>query len=259
MTQLSTEKRVVISADEDSLSRAVARRLLDRLVKRSSAGKTSHILLSGGTTAAAMLRAAGADSRRQDVDWSSVHFWWGDERFVAADSAERNDGTARAAFLSRIDVPADNIHAMPSTESGLDLDAAAQAYAADLAAFGTEDHPWPAFYVCFLGVGRDGHIASLFPDRGEIQVVDRSVVPVHDAPMPPASRLTVTRPVLNSARCVWMVLAGVDKAAALGLALAGASYDTVPAAGAKGVKRTLLFVDQAAAGQVPPELIDPEF
>lgn len=259
MSVFPTEKRVVISADAETLATAVARRFLDRLIRRSAAGKTSHIALTGGHIGTDVLRAAGADPRRAEVDWSTVHFWWGDERFVARGDEERNEHGARAAFLDRIDVPSQNIHAMASSEDGLDLEAAAAAYADELARFAADGQAWPTFYICFLGVGPDGHIASLFPDRAEIQVTDRSVLPVRDAPKPPSERITLTRPVINSARCVWLVLSGVDKAAALGLVLAGASYDSVPAAGAKGLKRTVLFVDEAAAEQVPPELIDPEF
>ncbi len=259
MAEISTEKRVVISPDADELASAVARRLLDRLVRRSTAGKTSHIALTGGVIGTHVLRAAGRDTRRHDVDWSTVHFWWGDETFVARDSVDRNEKSAREAFLEHIAVPAANVHPMPATDDGGDLESAADAYAQLLARHAADGQAWPKFYVVFLGVGSDGHIASLFPDRGEIQVTDRSVVPVKDAPKPPADRITLTRPVINSAQCVWMVLSGTDKAAALGLALAGASYDSVPAAGAKGTKRTVLFVDEAAALQVPPELIDPEF
>ncbi|MFW1332153.1 6-phosphogluconolactonase, partial [Vibrio parahaemolyticus] len=81
-------------------------------------------------------------------------------------------------------------------------------------------------------------IASLFPDRPEISVTDRATVPVRDSPKPPPERISLTRPVINSSKRVWMVIAGADKAAALGLALAGASYQSVPAAGAKGRRRT---------------------
>jgi len=259
MSVFSTEKRVVISADAESLATAVARRLLDRLVRRSAAGKTSHIALTGGHIGTDVLRAAGVDPRRTEVDWSTVHFWWGDERFVARDDEERNERGARQALLDRIAVPEQNVHTMAGTGEGLDLDGAAAAYAEELARYAADGQDWPKFYICFLGVGPDGHIASLFPDRAEIQITDQAVVPVRDAPKPPSDRITLTRPVINSARCVWMVLSGVDKAAALGLALAGASYDSVPAAGAKGLKKTMLFVDEAAAQQVPPELIDPEF
>lgn len=259
MAQMWTEKRVVISDDAPQLASAVADRLVVRLIRRSLAGKTSHLLLTGGAIGTEVLRAAGAHERRGEVDWSLVHLWWGDERFLAVDDPERNDVGARRAFIDHIDIPTDNVHPMATSDDVSDMDAAAGAYAADLARYGTDEHPWPSFYLCFLGVGPDGHIASLFPDRGEIQITDRTVVAVHDAPKPPAGRLTVTRPVINSARCVWLVLSGVDKAAALGLALAGASYETVPAAGAKGRKRTLFFVDLDAAANVPPELIDQEF
>ena len=188
-----------------------------------------------------------------------MHLWWGDELFLPASDPERNDVRAHRALIDHIDIPAGNVHAMAGADSGVDMAAAAEAYAGELAMFAADDQEWPSFYVCFLGVGPDGHIASLFPDRGEIQSTDAVVLPVSGAPKPPSERLTLTRPVLNSARCVWLVVSGTDKAAALGLALAGASYESVPAAGAKGRKRTLFFVDEAAAANVPPELIDQEF
>ena len=259
MAQLWTAKRVVISPDAPTLADAVASRLLSRLAKRSAAGKTSHLALAGGAIGTAVLRAAGDHAFGHDIDWSLVHFWWGDEVFAPRADAERHEQAARAALIDRIDVPARNVHAIAGADEATDQDAAAAAYATELARFGEDDRPWPDFYVCFLGVGSDGHIASLFPDRSAIQVTDRSVVAVREAPKPPAERITLTRPVINSARCVWLVVSGSDKAAALGLALAGASYETVPAAGAKGRKRTLFFVDEAAAVGVPPELIDQDF
>jgi len=259
MAQLWTEKRVVISPDAATLASDVAERLLVRLARRASAGKTSHIALTGGVIGSDVLRALGAHPRRGDIDWSTVHLWWGDEHFAPSGAEDRNDVTARRAFIDQIDIPAHNVHAMPAADEVADMETAARVYAEELARFGDEEQAWPAFYLCFLGVGPDGHIASLFPDRPEIQVTDRTVVPVPDSPKPPAERLSFTRPVINSARCVWLVLSGVDKAAALRLALAGASYETVPAAGAKGRRRTMFFVDQDAATNVPVELIDQEF
>lgn len=259
MTQLWTEKRVVISPDAEALAAGVAQRLLVRLAKRAEAGKTSHVLLSGGGIAGDVLRALGRHQDRSAIDWSTVHLWWGDEKFLPAGDDERNDIWARRSFIDHIDIPAGNVHPMATSDAVADIDDAAAAYASELARYGDDEQAWPQFYLCFLGVGPDGHIASLFPDRTEIQETERSVVPVSEAPKPPSSRLSLTRPVINSARCVWLVLSGVDKAAALGLALAGASYETVPAAGAKGRKRTLFFVDRDAATNVPPELIDQEF
>ena len=108
-------------------------------------------------------------------------------------------------------------------------------------------------------MGPDGHIASLFPDRPEITVDRRGVLPVRDSPKPPPERITLTRPVINASQRVWLVLTGAEKASALGLALAGANYENVPAAGAKGRKRTVFFVDEAAAAEVAPDLIDIDY
>ncbi|SFI35445.1 MULTISPECIES: 6-phosphogluconolactonase [Microbacterium] len=259
MAEFWTEKRVVISPDADSLASSVAARFLDRVAKRTADGKRMHVALTGGAIGTHVLEAIGTHPGRTAIDWSGVHFWWGDERFVPRASPDRNEAMGRRVLLDALDVPAPNVHAMAASDDGLDLEGAADVYAAELAAFGTAERAWPSFDICFLGVGPDAHIASLFPDRGEIQVTDRAVVAVRDSPAPPAERITLTRPVINASKRVWMVLSGPDKASALGLALAGASYASVPAAGAKGRKRTILFVDEAAAAQVPAELIDQEY
>jgi 6-phosphogluconolactonase len=259
MAEFSPSKRVVISPDAGTLASSVAARLLDRVAKRTSEGRTVHVALTGGAIGTKVLEAAGSDPVRESIDWARVHFWWGDERFVPRSSPERNEYGARRGLLDRIAVPAENIHSPAAADEGLELDEAAARYATELARFGRDGQAWPSFDICFLGVGADGHIASLFPDRPEIQVRDHAVVPVRDSPRPPAERISLTRPVLNSSKRVWMVVCGTDKASALGLALAGASYETVPAAGAKGRKRTILFVDTDAATDVPPELIDPDY
>ncbi|MDF2993181.1 MAG: 6-phosphogluconolactonase/Glucosamine-6-phosphate isomerase/deaminase [Microbacterium sp.] len=263
MTENGATKRVIIKRDPDALAEYVAARFMNRIVKRVAEGKRMHVCLTGGTMGGAVLRTAALDPRVADIDWSLVHFWFGDERFVPRDSDDRNEKQAREAFLDSLDIPVANIHAVASSDEGLDLDAAAIAYADELAQFAPSDRsetgPWPSFDICFLGVGPDAHIASLFPDRAEISVTDRATVPVRDSPKPPSDRVSLTRPVINSSKRVWMVIAGADKAAALGLALAGASYQSVPAAGAKGRRRTAFFVDESAADQVPPQLIDREY
>ncbi|KRB38173.1 UNVERIFIED_CONTAM: 6-phosphogluconolactonase [Microbacterium sp. SLM126] len=259
MVEAWAEKRVVISHDPSSLAESVATRFLSRVSKRVEEGKLAHVSLTGGSMGSAVLAAAARNPRLTTIDWSRVHFWWSDERFVPRGDADRNEKQARAALLDALDLPAGNIHAAAASDEGMGLDAAAEAYAAELAAFSGSEGPWPSFDVCFLGVGPDAHIASLFPDRPEILLTDRAVVPVRDSPKPPPERVSMTRPVINSSKRVWMVLSGADKASALGLALAGASYASVPAAGAKGRKRTVFFVDLDAAAQVPPELIDREY
>ena len=259
MTEFSSEKRVVISPDPASLASAVAARFLSRVAKNTVEGRTVHVSLTGGSMGGAVLAAAATRSRARGIDWSLVHFWWSDERFVPRGHADRNETQSRTAFLDALDIPSENIHAVAASDEGVDLDQAAADYARELARFGTADQPWPSFDVTFLGVGPDAHIASLFPDRPEILVVDEAALPVRDSPKPPPERVTLTRPVINSSKRVWLVMSGADKAAALGLALAGASYASVPAAGAKGRRRTVFFVDLAAASQVPPELIDSEY
>ncbi|MFE6733439.1 6-phosphogluconolactonase [Microbacterium sp. NPDC057650] len=258
MEQARAIKTVVVEPTPAELAARVADRFLTRVRARTRDGRTAHICLTGGSMGGAVLAAAAAHPRASKIDWSLVHFWWGDERFVARDDADRNSLQSRRALLDHIPVPAENVHeaAVPGEMS---LDEAAEAYAAELARYGTDERPWPSFAVCFLGVGPDGHIASLFPDRPEVTVTDAAVLPVRDSPKPPPERITLTRPVINASKRVWLVLTGADKASALGLALAGASYASVPAAGAKGRRRTVFFVDEAAASEVSPDLIDRDY
>jgi 6-phosphogluconolactonase len=252
-------KSVVVEPTPASLAARVADRFLTRVVARTRNGRIAHICLTGGSMGGAVLAAAADDDRVATIDWSLVHFWWGDERFVERDDPDRNSLQSRRALLDRLDIPAENIHEVAAPSDGLSLDEAATAYAAELARFGRSGEAWPSFAVCFLGVGPDGHIASLFPDRQEVTVTDAAVLPVRNSPKPPPERITLTRPVLNHSKRVWLVLTGADKASALGLALAGASYASVPAAGAKGRRRTVFFVDEAAAAEVAPELIDRDY
>ncbi|OCG75634.1 6-phosphogluconolactonase [Microbacterium sediminis] len=251
--------RCVVEPDKPSLADAVATRFVGKLVQLTQSQQAVHISLTGGSMGAAVLERAAAHPGVGMVDWSRTHFWWSDERFVPRDDAERNALQARQAMLDRLEIPAENIHEPAAAGEGVTLDEAADAYAAELARYGTDQRPWPQFDICFLGVGPDGHIASLFPDRGEVRISDRAVLAVRDSPKPPPERITFTRPVINSSVRVWMVVAGGDKAPALGLVLAGASYLSVPAAGAHGTARTVIFVDDDAAAEVPEDLIDPDY
>ncbi|HET8928142.1 MAG TPA: 6-phosphogluconolactonase [Microbacterium sp.] len=257
-TEWVTERRVVIKDDPAGVADAIGSRLVRKLVSWTAHGRPVHISLTGGSTGIASLRAAAVHPDGGRIDWSLVHFWWSDERFVPRADPERNALQAREALLDRIAVPPVNIHEMAASDEGMDLDAAAAAYARELARFGSDAQPWPVFDLCLLGVGPDAHIASLFPDRAEIRITDAAAVPVRESPKPPPERISLTRPVINSSVRIWLGLAGADKASALGLILAGASYASVPAAGAKGRRRTFVFVDRAAAAHVPPELIEPD-
>lgn len=254
---MTNDRRVLVHADTASLAASVAARFITKTVDILDDTGAAHIVLTGGRVGIGVLAAVNESPARDTIDWSRVHFWWGDERWLPAGDAERNDAQARAALLDHIAVPAGNVHPFAASDAGLELDEAALRYEEELAAHG--EGATPRFDITFLGVGPDGHIASLFPHRSGISIEDRSVIPVRNSPKPPAERLSLTRPALNSSDRVWLVLAGADKASALGLALAGAARDEVPVAGIKGRKRTVFFVDADAASEVPENLITPDY
>ena len=127
-----------------------------------------------------------------------------------------------------------------------------------LADHGVDGANIPKIDITFLGVGPDGHIASLFPERGGIRESEKTVISVRNSPKPPPERLSLTLPVINSSQRIWLVLAGADKASALGLTLADASVFEVPAAGVHGKRSTKFLVDQDAAAEVPENLTTPD-
>jgi 6-phosphogluconolactonase len=188
--------------------------------------------------------------RSDEIDWSKVHVYWGDERFVAADDDERNDKQAREALLSHIDIPEVNVHAIAASdgEFGDDLEAAAAGYEQLLnetfAEAATE------FDVHLLGMGPEGHVNSLFPDTAAVQETERLVVGVTDSPKPPPRRITLTLPAVQRSREVWLVVSGEGKADAVAAALGGAAPVDIPAAGAIGREATVWLLDEAAASKL---------
>ncbi|MBB5631934.1 6-phosphogluconolactonase [Cryobacterium mesophilum] len=252
---MSEKRRVLVYDDRASLIAGIADRFVGVMTEVLAARDEASIVLTGGTVGIAVLAALGSPERVSLVDWERVHLWWGDERWLPAGDAERNDEQAREAFLDRIGCPPANIHRFPSSDGPLDLDAAARAYSDELARASGDGERHPAFDLVFLGVGPDAHIASLFPGREEIREREATVIPVRNSPKPPPERLSLTLPVINSADRVWLCLSGTDKATALGLALAGANVSEVPAAGAEGRLRTVFLVDSTAAADVPQDLL----
>ena len=248
---------VVVHRDATLLARAVAARLVTRVVDAQSARGHAHVVLTGGGTGTAVLAELAASRARDAIDWSHLHVWWGDERFVPAGHPDRNDVGARAALLDAVPIPSEHIHEMPTSDGpdGNDPEAAAARYATELAAASRpEDHGLvPAFDLLMLGVGEDGHVASLFPGMPAL-FDERAVVGVRGAPKPPPTRLSLTFPSIASAHEVWLITAGTAKAAAVNLAISGAGPVEVPAAGAHGRQRTLWLLDEAAASQLPRSL-----
>jgi 6-phosphogluconolactonase len=252
---MTNDRRVLVHADKAALAASVSARFITKMVDILDERPVAHVVLTGGSMGIAVLESINASPARDTIDWDRVHAWWGDERWVAAGHPDRNDKQATDALLAHVGIRADHVHPFPASDAGISLDEAAEHYAAELSRHAEDGADHPVFEVTFLGVGPDGHIASLFPHRSGIGVGDRTVIPVRNSPKPPPERLSLTRPVLNASERIWLVLAGADKASALGLALAGASRDEVPVAGIKGRRRTVFFVDGEAAAEVPEQLI----
>ncbi len=255
---MTNERRVLVHPDRESLAGSVAARFVTKMIDVLEEQGEANVALTGGTMGEAVLSAIGTSAARHSVDWSKITFWFSDERYVARDHADRNDSQAQRALFDTVGIPHEKIRSMPAPGEQSDIDAAAIAYEGALAAAAPDGRPYPRFDVMFLGVGPDGHVASLFPDHSTVHEEHRVIVAETDSPKPPAERLTMTLPVINSADRIWLVLAGADKAGALGLTLAGAGVGDVPAAGVQGRKRTVFFVDREAAAEVPENLITPD-
>lgn len=209
-----------------------------------------HVVLTGGTVGIALLREIDPENL---LDWSRVHLWWGDERFVPASHPDRNEGQATEALIHRLPIPASNVHRMPAAGS-FALDEAARAYQAELAAFTTDLNPTgaPSFDITFLGVGPDAHIASLFPGLEGVTVTDKPVIGVNNSPKPPPERVSLTLPVLNASQRVWIVAAGADKAEAVKRAVGPADASAAPVSAVHGQLETILWLDTDAASLITP-------
>ncbi|MFE7516183.1 6-phosphogluconolactonase [Streptomyces sp. NPDC057540] len=253
--------QLVVHRDKELMAQAAAARLITRIVDAQAARGSASVVLTGGRNGNGLLAALGSAPARDAVDWARLDLWWGDERFLPEGDPERNVTQARAALLDRVPLDPARVHAMPASDGpyGSDVDAAAAAYAQELAAAaGPGDHGGvPTFDVLMLGVGPDTHVASLFPELPAVRETERTVVGVHGAPKPPPVRVSLTLPAIRAAKEVWLLAAGEDKAKAAAIALSGAGEVQAPAAGAYGRSRTLWLLDAAAASELPRSLYPP--
>jgi 6-phosphogluconolactonase len=227
--------------DAETLARRVAEWLCD-LARASE--RPFAVSLSGGSTPRRLYELLAAPEIASRFPWSRVHWFWGDERFVPHGHPDSNYGMARDAFLSRVPVPAHNVHAIPT--EGLSPERAAAAYEATLKRFYGADtlaSGRPLFDVTLLGIGEDGHTASLFLGQPELHETRRWVVAVIGAM--PEPRISLTFPVLDSSRDVAFVVTGKEKRDVVARAQAGDR--TTPAALVRPVGRLHWFTDRAAA------------
>ena len=200
--------------------------------------------LAGGSTPRTVYELLASDFYRERMPWSAIHFFWGDERHVPPDHPDSNYRMAREAMLDRVPVPAENVHRIPAEEP--DAQRAAAEYEATLRSFfKPAPGEWPCFDLILLGLGKEGHTASLFPGGDAVRERERLVV----APWVEAQktfRITLTPPVLNHARRAMFLVSGEEKAEALHAVLEGAREpELYPAQIVEGNR--LWMVDRAAA------------
>ena len=239
MTIAMTENRIFESAD------ALAHEVADWLCElaRTKDGAFA-VCLSGGSTPRRLYEYLATPEIASRFPWKRAHWFWGDERFVPHDHPDSNLRMARDAFLSRAPVPAGNIHAVPT--EGMSPEEAAVAYEATLKGFYGADQltpERPLFDVTLLGIGDDGHTASLFPGQSALQETKRWAVAV--VGVKSVSRITLTYPVLDSSVDLAFVATGREKRQAVARAQAGDR--TLPSGAVRPIGRLHWFTDRSAA------------
>ncbi|MDR2114537.1 MAG: 6-phosphogluconolactonase [Bifidobacteriaceae bacterium] len=245
------KQQVIVLPDPAAVAEAAAQRLVGFLLEAQSVDSPVDVALTGGSLGIALLAQARANPLLDAIAWPDVRFWWGDERFLEASSLERNEVAARQALLDHLPVPPRGVYPIPARQPDLTLDQAAQQYQDLLRQLKV------SFDLVLLGVGPDGHVASIFPglepipadNPGHTLTNEPTVLPVRHSPKPPAERISLTLETINQAREVWLVAAGTAKASALAAVGRG---EAVPAGRVQGRERTLWLVDAAAAGSLKP-------
>lgn len=233
--------------DADAVARHAADRFVEIAVAAIDERDVFRVALSGGSTPKAVYPLLLEPARRDAIDWSRVDFFWGDERSVPPDHPESNFGVAYGMLIAQLrDVRPERVHRMPAEAP--DLDAAALSYESEIRlAFDARGDDPPAFDLNWLGMGPDGHTASLFPGTPAVDEETRWVVANH-VPRLDTWRMTLTFPVIGAARRTLMILTGGDKADPLRAIRAGGSGLPAERVTGDGVE---WIVDAEAAGEEP--------
>ncbi|MBT0568039.1 6-phosphogluconolactonase [Williamsia sp. CHRR-6] len=238
---------VVVAEDKSELVAQAGARFVDTVRAAQAERGTASVVLTGGSNGIALLEWLREHS--SGVDWSAVDVWFGDDRFVPHDDAERNHGQAATALLDHVRVDPARVFAMAPSDGdfGDDIAAAAADYARLLAEHASEGARVPRFDVHLLGMGGEGHLNSLFPHTDALAETTETVVAVTDSPKPPPARITLTVPAVNQAREVWFLVAGTDKAEATAAGVNGGDPVQWPCAAVRGTEATVWFLDRSAA------------
>lgn len=236
-----TSPQVLRHHDAADLADRAAERLLATLIELQADGRVAQLCLTGGRIAHQMYIKLGELVEGSALDPARLELWWGDERFVPTDDPDRNAGPTLAVLAGHFPLAPARTHPMPAADGVVDAAASAATYAKEL-----DD---TRFDLCLLGMGPDGHVASIFPDHPSSEPTNQTVIGVSDAPKPPAERISLTLPALNNSDEVWFLVSGLDKAPAVARAISGDV--ALPAARIHGGRRTLWLVDQDAASGLP--------
>ncbi|MDO5671881.1 MAG: 6-phosphogluconolactonase [Actinomycetaceae bacterium] len=235
--------RAVVLPDRELLARSVASRFLNTLLDLTNLHGSVNVVISGGSINTEVLPAVAADPLCGAIDWSRVHIWWVDERFVEVDSPDRNDAQAIDALFAAL--PQVDLHPMAAFDplSSLSLDE--QLELGRLNYIGELKHLDPVFHLALLGMGEDGHIASLFPGHSSLDSQDL-VISEGASPKMPPHRLSLGPRVIEAIDQIWMVTAGASKAQPLAKIRVGAKPADLPA-GLAAKPTTLWLMDLPAA------------
>jgi 6-phosphogluconolactonase len=237
-----SEREIIRCANAIEVASFAARAFIERVVELQFGGRAVHVSLTGGTVGILTLKSLASEPDLDRIDKNRLHIWWGDERFVEAESDQRNAKQARDALLNHWDISAANVHEFAASDQGLTIGEAADAFMAHVVeVFGQAK---PKIDIALLGMGPDGHVNSLFPGAAR-PLADQVVYAETSSPKPPAERLSFNYEATNEASEIWFVVSGSDKAEAAEKVLSDETSD-LPAAQIAGKKLTKWFIDQAA-------------
>jgi 6-phosphogluconolactonase len=218
---------VLVCSNAEELARTAARKFVDWAWQAIARDGQFHVALSGGSTPKALFRLLASDEFRQQIDWPRVHLFWGDERAVPPDDPESNYGMTRRELLIRVPIPGGNVHRMQAEDANLGR--AAHQYETLLRQYlPLDERGLPVFHLVYLGMGTEGHTASLFPGSPLLKETLRWVSTPMVAKLG-KRRMTLTLPVLDAAQRIVFLVSGSDKAAILREVLLGHPKQPLPA------------------------------
>ncbi|WP_300079969.1 6-phosphogluconolactonase [Propioniciclava sp.] len=242
MAENTAVESVARYATGPDLVDGAAERLLANLVAIQAEREGNvHLCLTGGRIANRIYAALCDQLEGSGLDPRRLELWWGDERFVPTEDPDRNAGHTLAILAGKLPLTSAQTHPMSAKDGFADATAVAASYAKELENV--------TFDICLLGMGTDGHVASIFPNHPSFEATSHAVVGVTDSPKPPSERISLTIQALNTSRQIWFLVGGADKADAVRRSVGG--DPTVPAGVVRGRERTLWLLDRSAASDLP--------